>query len=388
MNRILYMLEYALLSLSRRWKKQLALTLIYALVVSFFASVVFFTASLRKEAQVATAELPEIWVQKLKGGRLANLDTGLISEMGSIRGVKKVLPRIWGYLFDTPTGAVFTVSGTETFNMEESALITGLQGVPDSTEVICGTGFLELRGLEVGDRMTVVDSEGELRSFTIKAAFSSKTDLLTKDLLIFHNDQARQLLGIPKSEVTDLAIEVYNPAEVANIGKKLDRAYGGIRVVTKAELAATYEALFSWRGGIFVYGSLISVLAFLILAWDRAAGLGSNERKELGILKGIGWGIGDILWMKLWEGAAISVLATLLGLLLAFLHVFFLEAPLLKPFFVGWSVMYPAYELQPAIGLGDLLIVVLIAVVPYLSATVVPAWLGAATDPAEVIRGG
>jgi len=157
--------------------------------------------------------------------------------------------------------------------------------------------------------------------------------------------------------------------------------------VTREELMLTYEALFGWRGGIFVFGGLISLLAFLILAWDRASGLSREDRKELGILKGIGWQINDVLWMKFWEGVSISVTATLLGILAAYFHIFLFDAWLIKPFFIGWSVMYPEYQLKVVIDAGSIMIIFLISIIPYLAASITPAWRGAITDPAEVMQG-
>ena len=388
MRRIFNLLEYSLLSLSRRWQRQMALVIIYSVVVGFFGSVVFMTASLKEETRLVLQYIPDIWVQQLRGGRLVPADTGMVNEIQQIRGVEQVRPRIWGYLFDTPTGAVFTVTGSTAPPADLQILDLQRPGPLTGNEAIVGTGFLEMRGLSRGDRMTIVDSNTDLRTFTIAGAFEAASDLLTKDLLVFNDSTARQLLGLQPGEVTDISLSVFNPDEVENIARKIDKNYSGIRVVTKAELRATYEALFSWRGGIFLYGAIISILAFIILAWDRASGLSREERRELGILKGIGWEIKDILLMKFWEGIAISLTATLLGILLAWVHVYLLQAPLLKPFFIGWSVMYPDYHLLPALETGDLLTILFISVVPYLSATLIPSWAGAVTDPAEIMRQG
>ncbi len=146
--------------------------------------------------------------------------------------------------------------------------------------------------------------------------------------------------------------------------------------------------MFGWRGGIFIFGALISLLAFLILAWDRASGLSKQDQQELGILKGIGWDIGDVLALKFWEGIIIALTATLSGMLLAVMHIFLFNAVLIKPFFIGWSVLFPPYKIPLYTSIGDLLLVLVISVVPYLAATLLPAWKGAVTDPAEVMQNG
>ncbi len=371
----------------RRWQKQVALVIIYAVVVSFFSSVVFFTTALKEESLEVLSDIPELWVQNLAGGRLIPIDTGFVSQLQGIRGVQSVLPRTWGYVYDGPTGAVFTILAYQ--GDWEGLPLTLAPNTPDSLglgEAICGTGFLEARGLMVGEKLTVQDSEGSLQAFRIAGSFQAKSDLLTKDLIVLSLADARQILGLSPTQYTDVALSIRNPKEVENIGRKIDRRFGGIRVVTLNQLRSTYEALFGWRGGIMVYGALVSVLAFLILAWDRAGGLSSYERKELAILKGIGWSINDVLTAKLLEGLSISLTATLLGLFTAYIHVFAFNAPLLKPFLIGWSVMYPAYNLAPVLQLEDLLVITCMSVVPYLSALLIPAWQGAISDPADAMK--
>lgn len=383
---MLHILEYSLIFLARRWRKSLLLILVYALVVAFYASVIFFTASLKKETQSVLKNIPELWIQKIAGGRLVPMSQSFVDSLGKIRGVKRVIPRIWGYNFDSPTGAVFTLMGSDSLIQGLEMLNTQYEGSLNDSSVLCGTGFLELRGLRMGENLTLLDDQGVIRSYQIVGVFKSESDLLTRDLVILSSKEARKMLGLAPHQITDLSLEIANPLEVDNIGRKIDRRFAGIRVVTAEQLQSTYEALFSWRGGIFVYGAMMAVMAFLILAWEKASGQNDEEKKELGILKAIGWQISDVLWLKFWEGLVISALATLGGILIAYIHVFLLQAPLLKPFLIGWSVLYPPYRLSPSVDIENILIIVSLSVIPYLSATLVPAWRGAITDPAKVMQ--
>ena len=388
MNRLINLLNYALISLLRRWKKNLALIIIYAGVVGFFSSIVLFTSALKYESQNTLSALPELWIQKLAGGRLQPMYVDIVDSLQNIRGIQQIIPRYWGYYYDSPTGAVFTIVGSDSSVTGLYDLKTDYVGNLDDSSVVCGTGFMKLHYLRVGDRLSLIDAAGNLNGFQIVGQFTASSDLLTKDLVILSTISAQKILGLANDQCTDIAIRVTNINEVENIALKINRKYYGLRVVSKDDLLLTYDALFSWRGGIFVFGGLISLLAFLILAWDRASGLSKEERKELGILKGIGWQINDVLLLKFFEGVIISVTATLLGILASMIHIFVFNAWLIKPFFIGWSVLYPDYNMKMVIDGGSLLIVFLISVIPYLAATVIPAWKGAITDPAEVIQGG
>ncbi len=384
---MLRLLSYAFNSLLRRWRKQVALVIIFALVVAFYASVVFFTTSLKYETRTVLQDVPELWVQKLAGGRLVPMPVSFVDSLKNIRGVSKIVPRVWGYNYDSPTGAVFTIIGSDSLTNGLDMVQTTHQGPLKPNMALCGTGFLELRKINIGDQLTIYDDQGEVQSFKVVGAFKSSSDLLTRDLVILPYQAAQKILGLQPNEVTDVSLRISNENEIENIGRKLDLRFSGIRVVTKDQLSATYEALFSWRGGIFIYGTILAIFAFLILAWERASGLSAEDRKELGVLKAVGWQISDVLWMKFWEGVIISITATLSGMILAYVHVFFLQAPLLRPFLIGWSELYPSYNLFPIFDLSSFLAIISLSVIPYLTATLVPAWRGAITDPAEVMQG-
>jgi ABC-type lipoprotein release transport system permease subunit len=388
MNRILNLMNYALRSLLRQWKKNLALIIIYSAVVGFFASIVLFTSALRYESQNTLRSLPELWVQKLAGGRLQPMSLNIIDSLRNIRGIQQIIPRYWGYYYDSPTGAVFTIIGSDSSVSGLYDLQTDSTGKLNDSSVVCGTGFMEMHRLETGDRLSLFNAIGSLKSFQITGTFTASSDLLTKDLIILSIPSAKDIIGLTENHCTDLALKISNRAEIENIALKINRQYFDLRVVSRDDLLLTYDALFGWRGGIFVFGGLISLLAFLIMVWDRASGLSREERKELGILKGIGWQINDVLLLKLFEGIVISVTATVLGILASLIHIFILNAWLIKPFFIGWSVLYPDYNLKMVIDGGSLLIIFIISVIPYLSVSVIPAWKGAITDPAEVIQGG
>ena len=112
----------------------------------------------------------------------------------------------------------------------------------------------------------MIDAAGNLNGFQIVGQFTASSDLLTKDLVILSTISAQKILGLANDQCTDIAIRVTNINEVENIALKINRKYYGLRVVSKDDLLLTYDALFSWRGGIFVFGGLISLLAFLILS--------------------------------------------------------------------------------------------------------------------------
>ncbi len=128
------------------------------------------------------------------------------------------------------------------------------------------------------------------------------------------------------------------------------------------------------------------MLAFIILAWDKASGLGPEERREIGILKAIGWETSDVLLMKFWEGMTVSLSSFFLGLVLAYVHVFTAGSGLLAPVLKGWSVLLPEFRLVPYIDGAQVAALFFLTVVPYSVATIIPAWRASIVDPDSVMR--
>jgi ABC-type lipoprotein release transport system permease subunit len=102
---------------------------------------------------------------------------------------------------------------------------------------------------------------------------------------------------------------VANPEETRTVAGKIAELLPTSRPILKSEILRTYDSIFDWRGGMMVVILSMAVLAFVIFAWDKASGLSAEERREMGILKSIGWETADILLLKFWEGIAVSLTA-------------------------------------------------------------------------------
>ena len=90
--------------------------------------------------------------------------------------------------------------------------------------------------------------------------------------------------------------------------------------------------------------------------------------------------------MKLAEGALISVTAFLLGLVAAYPHVFLFDASMFKPVLMGWSTLYPAFQLSPDLDGLQIASLALLTIVPYVTAILLPVWRAATDDPERVMR--
>jgi ABC-type lipoprotein release transport system permease subunit len=368
-----YLLDFTLSSLARRKGKNLALVLLYAVVVFALASVIMFTQALRAEALAVLEGAPDVVVQRLAAGRHDMTPADRVERLAALRGVTQARGRLWGYYFDATSRANFTVMVPDRF--------WGKRG-----EVVIGQGVARARQARPGDPFPVLAADGTVVELRIRETVPSASELISPDLVLLSEEDFRRIFAIPAGVFTDVALTVPNGKEVPTVAAKIRAQFPDSRPITRAEIARTYEAILDWRGGLVVLVLAASLLAFGIVAWDKASGLSADERREIGILKAIGWDTADVMGVKTWEGAVISLSAFVIGLLAAYLHVFVTPAPLLAPVLKGWSTLYPSFRLVPS--LSPLLLATLFAltVVPYTVATVIPAWRAATTDPDAVMR--
>jgi ABC-type lipoprotein release transport system permease subunit len=366
-------LDFTLSSLLRRKRKNAALVSVYTLIVFLLASVLFFTYALREEASILLKEAPEMTVQKLVAGRQEPIPVAYAERIRAIRGVSSVKERLWGYYYDPVVGANYTLMVAN-----DPAVAPG--------SIAVGEGISRVRLASPGDAIEFRTYQGATIELEIRKTFSSESGLVSSDLVLISEDDFRKVFGTPEGYATDLAVRVRNPKELPTIALKVAELLPDTRQILREELLRTYDAIFSWRGGILLAILFGAVLAFIIFAWDKASGLSVEEKREIGILKAIGWETSDIIRMKFWEGLVVSLSSFLMGIVLAYIHVFFTSFMLFEPVLKGWAVLYPEFKITPFMDGAQVASLFFLTVVPYTVATIIPSWRAAIVDPDSVMR--
>ncbi|MCX8017486.1 MAG: FtsX-like permease family protein, partial [Rhodocyclaceae bacterium] len=354
----LHLIDFTLASLARRKGKHLSLLFIYTLIVFVLASAALYTHALRAEAQRLLAGSPEIVLQRMVAGRHDLIPPGYIEQIGRIRGVQKIAGRLWGYYYDSVVKANYTFMAPK-----------DMQIAPG--EIIVGPALERSRGLARGNGVSFRSYSGELFTFVVGDVLPQASALVSADLVLMNEEDFRAFFRYPAGYVTDIALSVANPQEVRNVAVKLMNALPDSRPILRAEVLRTYASIFDWREGLMLLLLCAAILAFGIFAWDKAAGLSAEEKREIGILKAIGWETGDVIKMKFWEGLLISLTAFLAGYLAAYVHVFHFAAALFAPVLQGWSVLYPRFALTPHIDGLQVATLAFFTVVPYTAAVLV-----------------
>jgi hypothetical protein len=373
LERQLHILDFTIASILRRKGKNSSLLAVYTLIIFILASVIFFTHAIKREANEILKDTPEIIVQRTLTGRYQPIPLAYADKIRGIQGVISIQPRLWGYYYDGNFLANYT-------------LVVPRETPPEPGSIDIGAGISKIREANPGDIIGFKGYDGKPRSFTIRKILTEESQLVSSDLILISEADYRDFSGIPSDQATDLVLKVRNPKEYTTIAEKITRQLPDSRPIIRNEILRTYDAVFSWRSGLIIVIFSAAALAFVIFAWDKATGLSAEERKEIGILKAVGWETSNVLQMKFWEGLTVSMTAFLLGIILAYAHVFFASSFLFSPVLKGWSTLYPQFRLVPFVNFGHVAAIFFLTVVPYTVTTIIPAWRAATIDPDAVMR--
>ena len=147
-----------------------------------------------------------------------------------------------------------------------------------------------------------------------------------------------------------------------------------------------YQLLFDYKSGLFLMLFIICFVTFATVLYDKASGLRSEEKREIGILKALGWEISHIINYKLMESLILSVFAFVVGVSLAIFFVYILQAPFLKQIFVGYSELKFPFELVFNLNFKIIALLFFVTVPLYVAVCIIPAWKIAVSDAGEILR--
>ena len=385
-----YLIEYAINSLLRQKYKNIFISTILTFLIFILSSVFFITTSIKNELQYSVESLPEITVQKLISGKHYDIETKRVDEILEITGVDYAVARVWGYYYFSNAGVNFTLVGIDQFEMQYKNSLEGLLTTTkefNDTNAYVGQGVYEImRKNYFKEYFNFILPDGSLKKVDIGGVFKSDTNLESNDVIVLSKENMRSIYGMSENYATDIVVKVANIDEIETVASKIKLLYPDTRVITKNDLKVSYQNIFDYKSGLFLALFIVSLFTFFIIVFDKASGLSSSERKEIGVLKAIGWSLDDVLKEKFYEGALISIFAYILGVILALGFVYIFQAPLLRDIFSGYSELKTAFELPFVLDVQTIVLVFFLSVPIYIAAIIIPSWRVATMDADEVMR--
>lgn len=386
--------DYTLRSLVRNGYKNVLIAAIFALLVWFISSVIFITNSLKFELQSVVKETPQLVVNKQIAGRYYFLNEKDLDPFWQIPGVSYVKGRVWGQYYLPLQNSYITLIGItpyeEHYNEEitkVAELLPVTQDTNNSLIYLSKSVYELLKPYRSHDDIVAFEKiGGGYEKLKVGGFFKSQTELFSNDVVLMPNENVRNILGIGEGEFVDAIIKVPNPTEVAFIAAKLMHLHPKLKIATKEEILKDYELLYQFKSGWFLMIFSVALVLFAIILYDKATGLRSEERREIGILKALGWEINHIIYHKLFESVILSIGAFLLGVIVALFYVYILEAPGLKYIFMGYSSLKQPFSLVFVLDLKTIAMLFFATVPFYVGVSIIPSWKAATDDAGEVMR--
>ena len=125
----------------------------------------------------------------------------------------------------------------------------------------------------------------------------------------------------------------------------------------------------------------------ILFCFSISSAISLDSRREVGLLKTLGYSITDILEIRFVEFALTGIWASAIGYSIAIFYTFYLGAPILADFMLGWSALFTPFVVPLKITFESLIVAFGLGTIPLLIATIIPAWNNAIIEPDEILRG-
>jgi ABC-type lipoprotein release transport system permease subunit len=386
-----YFFEFALNSILRQKTKNIFIFTLFTILIFLVASIFEISNGLKKELLTTVNSLPEITIQNTQAGKIIDIEESKINEILQINGISSANGRVWGYYYFAPKNLYFTIVGIDQFEQQAKNNFEILTKQYDfnkmQNEMIVGNGILKILNENYyREYFNFIKPNGEIKQVNIIGSFDRETTLQTNDIILMSKDLAYEIFGINQTMVTDIVVDVKNIEEIDTVALKIKEIFPNYKVTTREDLKRSYEEMFNYKGGLFLALFIVCLFSFFMIIYDRSSGLNNEEKREIGILKAVGWSTNNILKWKFYESTIISITAFLFGFILSFLYVYILEAPLLKNLFLGFNTMKPDFSIPFELNLSLMATIFFICIPIYIAATIFPSWRASVADADEVLR--
>jgi len=386
-------LNFLFLLLTKHKTKHISIFFISILIVFLSSSILFISTTLKKEIFSTLDNQSDFVIQKINSGKIENTPISWIDDFTKINGVEKIQQRVYGQYYFMPENIYFTIVGVDLFEEAINKNIKDLLSILNISDFLANDSMIIGNGIKkIFDKYHYFDSydfklfNNELKETKIFKELPIESNIVANDLIIMDINLAKEILNIKEDECTDIVLNVPNNLERQNVKDQLILKHSNTRILQKDNLKKEYENMFNYKGGIFLIFFIIVIVTFTLILYQRYSMISLGDKKEIGILKAVGWSIKDIIKLKIMENFIVAFMAFIIGVILSYIFVFILNAPILKNIFIGSSNMQNDFIFNAYIQIDTLITLFLFFMIPFLSAILIPVWKVAIVDSTESMK--
>ena len=392
-NRLFY--NFLFLLICEHKSKHLGIFLLSVIIVFLVSATMFVKDGIESKILIALKNQPDLIVQRVSSGKSADTPLVWMDDLYQIKGVESIVPRVYGRYWYEPYDTYFTIVGVDFLDKQNQKLMKKLISDFDIKE------FMQKDSMIISSSVKKYFDSLKYEVYynfrppdrSILRVYFYKT--LPKDVNFFGNDVivtdialAKRILGIDKDYATDLAFKISAADEELSyiINKIIVKHFNSI-IIQRDDLIASYKNLFNYKGGFFLVMFLLLLATYLFILYQRYVLINQSDKKEIGILKAIGWNIKQIILLKSLEGLVVAVVAFCLGVVLAYIYVFIFQAPLLIDIFLGFNnKILLDVEFEPIVNIDTIVMLFMLFIIPYISVILLPVWKISSKSVVESFR--
>jgi ABC-type lipoprotein release transport system permease subunit len=329
----------------------------------------------------------DVYVTRDNYGSNAPIELDIIEQIRNIQGVTHVVPRIIGRAY--VKGKFLAVLGTAPISFPSSVGIIKGRKPKAKGEVLLGQKVAEYAGLDVGSRFSLKRKPGQI--FEIVGLFVSTCNIWNADLLLMDFEDASDLFGL-MGKATDLSV-MTRPGyeEIVDIIVRLseEKEQSGqpaLRVQTRELIDRYSQRGFNIKAGVYT-GFYCLVFALGIPSIGVISGFGLSERRrEIGVMKALGWQTQEVLEMVALENLIMSILSVPFIILatMGWIHLF--NGAGISTFFIAsLNIMIP-FSVPSRIFPVPVFLGAFLAIILTMVGSIYSTWRTSIVPPSEAVK--
>lgn len=321
-------------------------------------------------------EAPSVVVRRVNAGGWTPIPMAEgLDRAAQVPGVLRPRARVWGVVLSEDGSGLTMVGRTTPAHWPKTV------PSPEPGQVVLGPG------LGKGGDPDHVTLRGRIDlTLEIVGRLPVDSGLAAHDVAVVNEDDARRLLGLASGQASDLALDVFRAEEVDAVCRELADVFPwAVQISTRQSRMELCLGTVAQRSSIGLAAFVPALLAVVCLVMATGI-LGNRRRRDMGLLKALGWTGMDIFKMQAYGLGLFVAAGGGVGLVTAYGLLFF-------PGMTGWlNTQYgwsgPAMLLAPTPAglLGAFGMTLLLVAAPFMVAGLWAARDAVLADPEDLLQ--
>lgn len=384
-------ISFSFLTLSKNKSKNISTFFIFFAIVFLISSVLFLSNSIEKEITKSIKNEPQLKITNHQYGNFAPIDDFLQNKISNIKGINSIIGQIQGDYYFEPTKSYLKIFGIDFFTPNANQKVNEFlqQNISKSNQnIVFASEQMRKKLAAIGykNEITLFLYDGESLQLKLETFDAKHLGLNFSDVLLVQNDTARELLGLESFQWSYFFADIPNEIETNNIALQIRIDFPFAILNSTDQRISQISKEMNQKSSIFLSMFLVAILSFVILLYQKTMFSFQHEKKEIGILRAIGWKISDVIAFKMIQNIFIAIFAFFFALVCAYLYIFLFDAPLIAQiFFIQNSELF-IQNLSPNIDISQIAILFFVTVLPFMASVLLPVWRLSITEPTEVMK--